>query len=76
MLGGIVAKIILGIVLVVVGLWLVLPASVCGLTGLLACKSMWTELWVVIQGIVPLAFIFVGLILIWIEAEELTMRKK
>lgn len=76
MSGGAIVKIILGLVLLAAGLWLILPASVCGLAGLWACKGMWAELWLVIQGIVPAGLIGIGLMLVWIEAEELAVRKK
>lgn len=76
MCGGSIAKIILGLVLVLVGLWLVLPAGICGLPGIWACKAMWHELWAVVQGMVPAGLIFVGLMLVWVEAEEMATRKK
>lgn len=76
MSAGKIAKIILGIVLALAGLWLILPSGVCGIEGILACKSMWRELWTVVQGVVPLALIGVGAMLVWIEAEELVMSKK
>lgn len=76
MCGGSIAKIVLGIVLALIGLWMILPASVCGLSGLMACKSMWQELWLVLKGVVPLGLLFLGAMLIWIETEELMVRKK
>lgn len=57
-------KVILGIVLLLVGLYLLLPASWMGL-------GLWEVLWVIILGTVPIMLVLLGLMLIWIEAEEL-----
>ncbi len=66
---GTIAKIVFGIVLVAVGVWALLPATWSGL-------ALWVELWSLIKGVMPIAIVFVGLMLIWIETEELTVRKK
>ena len=61
-------KIILGIILVIIGLWLILPES-WGFIG------WWYELWIVIKGFLPIFLIFIGAILVWIESEELKMER-
>jgi hypothetical protein len=67
-------KVILGIVLVIVGLWLILPVSWCQiLSGDFSCLGMWKDLWSIIKGIVPGLIVFIGAILVWIEAEEMKL---
>jgi hypothetical protein len=61
-------KIILGLILVIIGLWAILPLSWNGL-------GLYVELWEVIKGIVPIFLIFIGAILVWIELEELKIEK-
>ena len=61
-------KIIFGLVLILIGLWAILPASWSGL-------GLWNELWTVIKGVVPVILVFVGIILVWIEAEEMKITK-
>ena len=63
-----IGKVLVGIVLVIIGLWAVVPASWNGL-------GLWDELWTVIKGIVPAFLIFIGGILVWIEAEEMKLSK-
>lgn len=67
-----IGKIVVGIVLILIGLWLLLPAAVCG--GLW-CPALWQELWLVIKGVVPLGLILLGAMLVWLEAEELRIAK-
>jgi len=62
-------KMIAGIVMVLIGLWLVLPVSYMG-TGL------WQELWSVVKGIVPITLIILGVLLVWVEAEEMKITRK
>jgi hypothetical protein len=61
-------KVILGIILVVIGLWLLVPISWGGL-------GLWQELWSIIKGAVPIGLIFIGAILVWIESEELKIER-
>ena len=63
-----IGKILVGFILVIIGLWAIVPVSWGG-------SGLWRELWTVIKGIVPALLIFVGAILVWIEAEELKMSK-
>ena len=61
-------KVILGIILVVIGLWLLIPISWGGL-------GLWQEFWSIIKGVVPIGLIFIGAILVWIESEELKIER-
>ena len=61
-------KILFGLVLIFIGLWAILPASWNGL-------GLWNELWTVLKGIVPVVLVFIGIILVWIESEEMKMTK-
>ena len=63
-----IVKILIGIVFVIIGLWAILPVSWSGL-------GLWDELWTLIKGVVPAVLVFVGAVLVWIEAEELRMTK-
>ncbi len=68
-------KIIVGIIIILAGLWLILPAS--WLSFLPGPKfALWQDLWTIIKGIVPLGLVLLGLLLIWIESEELKGGKK
>ena len=55
-------KIIFGIILVIIGLWLILPVSFCSW-----CLDLWQYFWIVLKGIIPIFLIFIGAILVWIE---------
>lgn len=63
-----IGKIIIGLLLIIIGVWAILPDWLYGL-------GMINELIVVAYGVVPAFLIFVGLILVWIEAEEMKVRK-
>jgi hypothetical protein len=63
-----IGKIILGLILVIIGLWAIMPLSWNGL-------GLYVQLWEVIKGIVPIFLIFIGAILVWIEWEELKIEK-
>ena len=63
-----IGKIIIGFLLMIIGVWALLPISYYGL-------GMWEDLVIVVYGIVPGFLIFIGLILVWIEAEEMKVRK-
>jgi len=59
-------KIILGIIILLTGLWLLVPSSVC---GSIYCPGLWQEFWYVLKGIVPICLVALGILLIWMEAE-------
>jgi uncharacterized membrane protein len=57
-------KVILGLILVLIGLWLILPSSWNGF-------GLWQHLLIVLLGIVPIVLVLAGLLIIWVESEEL-----
>jgi hypothetical protein len=61
-------KIIIGIILVIVGLWLLIPVDWSG-------RGWWPQLVTVIIGVLPIFLIFIGAILVWIESEELKIER-
>ena len=63
-----IGKIIIGLILVIVGLWAIIPLDWSGL-------GLYVQLWEVIKGVVPAFLVFIGAILVWIEWEELKIEK-
>lgn len=63
-----IGKIIIGLILVIVGLWAIMPLDWSGL-------GLYVQLWEVIKGVVPAFLVFIGAILVWIEWEELKIEK-
>ncbi len=63
-------KVIVGLILVIIGLWMILPVSWCSW-----CLGLWHEFWTVVLGVVPVFLIFIGAVLVWIESEELKMER-
>ena len=61
-------KVLLGIILVIIGLWLLIPISWGG-------RGWWPQLMTVLLGIIPIGLIFIGAILVWIESEELKVER-
>ena len=59
-------KIILGLIILIGGIWLITPTSVC---GAIYCPGLWKELWFIAKGIIPITMIGLGILLIWTEAE-------
>jgi len=62
-----IGKVILGIILVIIGLWLLAPDPYG--------REWWPQLITVIIGVLPAFLIFIGAILVWIESEELKMER-
>jgi hypothetical protein len=63
-----IGKILVGIILVLIGLWAIVPVSWSGL-------GLWKELWTVVKGVLPAFIVFIGAVLVWIESEELKISK-
>jgi len=63
-----IGKVIIGLILVIVGLWAIIPLSWGGL-------GLYVQLWEVIKGVVPVFLVFIGAILVWIEWEEMKIEK-
>jgi len=59
---------ILGIILVIIGLWLLMPLEWGG-------YGWWQWLEYVLMGIIPAFLVFIGAILVWIEWEEAKIEK-
>jgi hypothetical protein len=66
---GTALKTVIGIVLIAVGVWSLLPAYMSGL-------GLWSELWTLVRGAVPAVLVFVGAMLVWVEVEEFGKRRK
>lgn len=68
-----VAKIILGVIILAVGLWLLLPLGM----GLPYYQgSTWNDFKVVFWGTLPLILIFLGGLMAWIEMEDMRAEKR
>lgn len=66
-------KIIIGIILVLAGLYALAPGTtVQGIPSGFALDDLWT----VLKGSVPVLVILFGLLLVWIESEELKTEKE
>jgi hypothetical protein len=63
-----IGKIIMGLILVIIGLWSIMPLSWNGL-------GLYVQLWEVVKGVVPAMLVFVGAILVWVEWEELKLER-
>lgn len=63
-----IGKIVIGIILVIIGIWLLLPLEWGG-------AAWWQWLLIVLMGLIPVLLIFIGAILVWIESEELKIEK-
>ena len=63
-----IGKVIIGLILVIVGLWALIPYSWGGLNTI-------ESLIYVLEGIIPAFLIFIGVILVWIEWEEMKIEK-
>jgi hypothetical protein len=61
------AKIILGLIFLLIGLWLLLPLP----TGLPYQGVGWEEFMIVLIGIVPAFLVFLGVLIMWIEFEDM-----
>ncbi|MFP4116039.1 MAG: hypothetical protein ACLFTQ_02440 [Candidatus Aenigmatarchaeota archaeon] len=69
------AKLVLGVILVLVGLWLLLPAgaveNVKPEEGVSAELDWWKPFKTVVTGMIPPVLIVIGALVVWIEAEEM-----
>jgi hypothetical protein len=69
-------KVVLGAILVVIGLWLILPSSWCqALWSDFSCLGWYVQFISVLKGLLPGVLIFIGAILVWIESEELKLER-
>ncbi len=69
------AKLILGVIVVLVGFWLLLPAGMVEEVkpeeGISARLDWWEPFRTVVMGMIPPFMIVVGILVVWIEAEEM-----
>ena len=71
-------KLIIGLILILIGLWLLVPvgAPVIGAVkpaswSIAETLDWWTEFKTVVKGVIPPVIIILGLLIVWIEGEEL-----
>jgi len=68
-------KLLFGIVLIAIGLWLLIPVGtpVIGALkpGTWSMLDWWEEFLTVVKGLIPPVVIILGILVVWIESEEL-----
>ena len=69
-------KLLFGLVLVLLGLWLLVPAGgaftiIKPGTELVSMFDWWSEFKTMLKGVIPPIVIILGLLIVWIESEEL-----
>jgi thiol:disulfide interchange protein len=69
-------KLIFGIILILIGLWLLVPAggaftAIKPATYWGSMFDWWSEFKTVVKGVVPPIIVILGLLIVWIEGEEL-----
>lgn len=65
-------KLIIGLVLALLGLWLLLPAGVPAVKASAQTTFDWSgEFLTVLKGAVPPFLVVIGALVVWIESEEL-----
>lgn len=66
------AKLLLGLVLLVVGLYLIAPSEVINKPAVAGVSlDWWDEFLNLLQGAIPPFLILLGVLIVWIEGEEL-----
>ena len=68
-------KLVIGVILVLVGLWLLLPAGMISEVkpdeGVTSSLDWWQPFKTVVMGTIPPMLVVLGALVVWIEAEEL-----
>lgn len=68
-------KLIIGLIFIVVGLWLLVPSSMVPSikpTGIGGVSLNWLPAFItVLKGFIPPFLIIIGVLIVWIESEEL-----
>ena len=66
-------KLIIGLILILFGLWLLVPAGAIGALKPAGWGMVdwWTEFKTVVKGIIPPIIVILGLLIVWIESEEI-----
>jgi len=63
-----IGKIIVGIVILLAGLWLIVPKSIC--SNITYCPGLWQELVFVLKGVLPITLVILGIFVLWVEAAK------
>ena len=67
----------IGVILILAGLWLLVPSSY--ITAIkpasMAVFDWWNDFSIMIKGIIPPVIILFGILIVWIESEELKTPK-
>lgn len=76
---GSVCKILIGLALLAAGIWMLIPQDLVNLTDITYIGGYagvaWDAFLTVLLGTVPVLLILFGLLLVWIESEELKIQK-
>lgn len=73
-------KLIFGLILILLGLWLLVPVGALFIGAIKPASwamiggislDWWTEFKTVVKGIIPPVVIIMGILIVWIESEEL-----
>lgn len=66
-------KLVIGMILILFGLWLLLPVDLIGMTAIKPWGSLnwWEDFLTVVKGVIPPIIIILGVLIVWIEGEEL-----
>ncbi len=72
-------KLALGVVVILIGLWLLLPAGfveeIKPEEGISETLDWWEPFTIVVMGMIPPFLILIGILVVWIEAEEMRTPK-
>ena len=66
-------KMIIGVILILAGLWLLVPSSYITAVkpASMAVFDWWDDFLIMLKGIIPPMIILFGVLIVWIESEEL-----
>lgn len=65
-------KLLVGIILLALGIWLVIPSAWIPMIKPMGPMLNWgSELVTVLKGVIPALLVLIGVLIIWIESEEL-----
>lgn len=64
-------KLLVGIILLALGIWLVIPSAWIPMIKPFPMFNWGSELVTVLKGVIPALLVLIGVLIIWIESEEL-----
>lgn len=73
---GAAAKIVLGLLVIVVGFALFLDSPSLGMWDSITGINWWNNLIIVVTGTIPALLILLGIFVVWLEADELKAEKE